>query len=282
MDEIMRRKLLKSIGGSAFAATAFSGATSAKGSSDSDTGLGFNITKLDTSTRDQQIGEVWSAPPVKEMRSFLKKEHDIVVTPNDLEAFIVESSESDASFHLFRTPFEGENSLEADFVVRDLGDGAHASATVGTDVYKSTPSVTSGEGIQSHSPELEGYDIITGLEWSERKDVSSNDEITIQNNCDFSWEFRLGLNTSPPYWLCEAVSILGGLALTVLPEPTTSAAGVATLSLTAAGGGCTIGYTIEDKTGVDVGTNVVVCMNTSCQIDGFGTHCDFEFQSYLK
>lgn len=283
MDELIRRKLLKSIGGSAFAATAFAGAGSAKESSDDDPGLGLKRTKLDASVRNRQIGKIWSDDPVKEMRLFLKKEHDITVTPSNLDAFVVESSEGNASFRLFRTPFGEEHDLEADFVIRDLEDGARVSATIGTDVYKSSPSITSSEGIQSRSSKLEGYDIITGLEWSGQLEVDPNDSITTaQNNCDFTWLYPLGLDNAPPNWVCEAVAYLGGIVLVVYPEPTTSAAGVATITTTAASGGCAVAYTIEDETGVNLGATVVVCLNSSCHIDGFSVDCDFNFQAYLE
>jgi len=58
--------------------------------------------------------------------------------------------------------------------------------------------------------------------------------------------------------------------------------GVAIITITAGSGGCAVGYTIEDETGVNLGATVVVCLETSCEIDGFGVNCDFDFQAYLE
>ena len=283
MDEIIRRKLIKCIGGSAFAGTAFSGVASASESDNFDDRLGLKRTKQDASIRDQQIGKVWSAEPVKEMRSFLKKEYNITVTPSDLDAYIIESSEGNASFRLFRTPFEEEKDIKADVVIRDLEDGTHVSATIGTNVYKSSPSITNNGDNQSRSSELEEYGIITGQEWSDNLDINSDsNSITTQNNCDFTWDYPLGLDDTPPNWVCEAVFYLGGLALAVYPEPTTSGLGIAIITITAGSGGCSVAYTIEDETEVNLGATIIVCLETSCEVDGFGVNCDFDFQAYLE
>nr|WP_152417756.1 hypothetical protein [Haloferax larsenii] len=157
----------------------------------------------------------------------------------------------------------------------------HISATVGTEVYKSGPSIVSDDDVKSQDPDLKEYSIITGQEWTDQLTEGSNNSIGTYSSCDFTWDYELGTDATPPNWMCEAVFVLGGLALTVIPEPGSSAAGVATLTITAASGGCTVAYTIEDETGIDLGATITVCMNSSCSVSGFEVDCDFDFKAYL-
>lgn len=291
MKEMNRRMILQAIGGSAFAASAIAGGASAEESSDENKGLGLERTKLAEPVRNQKISDIWGADPVREMRTFLKKERDISVTPNDLDAFLVESSEGNASFHLFRTPLEEAGSREVDFVVRDLEDGARVSATIGNDLYNSGPEV-SQQGLESDSPELEGYEIVTGVEWYNQPALEGSSQLKTDSDstvttaaapsCDFTWNYAFGLDAAPPNWVCEAVAYLGGVALIVYPEPTTSVGGVAVITITVASGGCSVAYTIEDETGINLGATVVVCLNSACNIDGFGVNCDFDFRAWVE
>jgi FtsH-binding integral membrane protein len=124
---------------------------------------------------------------------------------------------------------------------------------------------------------------VKGAEWtSQLETTSESGPITTQNDCDFTWEYEFGTDGSPPNWVCEAVAYLGGVVLTVYPEPTTSAAGIATIAITTASGGCTVAYTIEDETEINLGATVGVCLNSSCSIDGFGVDCNFDWQAYLE
>nr|WP_152417755.1 hypothetical protein [Haloferax larsenii] len=127
MDDTMRRTLLRSIAGSTIATGAFAGSAAASNSSDEKPGLGFDIEKQEVSVRDNQIGSVWSADPVKEVKKFLRKEHDIKIVPNDLDTYLVKRSNEQGEqneFHLYRTPLSDETDLEADLVIRDHEDGA--------------------------------------------------------------------------------------------------------------------------------------------------------------
>ncbi|WP_396611141.1 hypothetical protein ACH9L7_13100 [Haloferax sp. S1W] len=286
MDDIMRRTLLRRIAGSTIATGAFAGSAAAHESSDDkQPGLGLDIEKQEVSVRDNQLGSVWSTDPVKEMRKFLRKEHDIKIVPNDLDTYLVKPSDKPSDkqngFLLHRTPLSNETDLEADFVIRDHEDGTYTSSTVGIDVYKSGPSIVGNDDIKSQDPDLKEYNIITGQEWTDQLAKISNNSIGTYSSCDLTWDFEFGTDAQPPKWVCEAVFIVGGVTLAILPEPTSTAAGVATLSIYVTSGGCALTQKIEDNTEIDLGATVTLCMNSSCSLSGFAVDCDFDFKAYL-
>lgn len=294
----MRRRLLKGIGGSAIAATTFSGNAIGQGDSkNASDGLGIKIEKRSSQVQPNQMSGLWSEGPVKEMRKFLRKERDVKITPTDLVEYEVEMIDKGESFRLFRTKFTEENQAEADFLVRVQGDVIYTSSTVGTDVYKSSTSIIDDRQIQSSKPELEEYDIISGKEWSSRQKSKTGKkdkgvkEIAAQSantevSCDFAYAHFIGTDLYPPQWMCEAVFVLGSITLILTPEPATTAAGATALATatfaTAASGGCYLTYVIEDGADIDMGVSAVLCMNTECTIDGFDTGCGYDFDLYLE
>ena len=280
MPDKNRRKILRSIGITTIAASGLTGVGTAAGAGNDgqDNGL-FEIEEISHSERSQYIGEAWSSEEVKEIRKFLRKEKDVRYTPSDFDGYGVYRTNSGKSgeydFILLKTPVENHH----DLTVRIGDGGVDATATVGDNVYWSHPlTIENGDDFESRKKEPEGYRITTA---QILQDELVERGMELPSNCSgTSATITLGTD-SIPNWLCELVFVVGGITLTVLPEPTTTAAGVGTLTITAAGGGCVVTHTIEDETAVDPNVDVVICQEMQCGWTGFVYTCWPTFSAWL-
>lgn len=230
------------------------------------------------------------------MRRFLQDETGIDISPTDIEGYRVDiTGPSEDEFIHLKSSVESVGGNDVYFVANLHNGRVLTSATIGNNIYRSSQSMNqsqvdamSAHGQEGEIREMEprGYGLVDSTEYAKRENEASVDNGGVRtlahDDCQVSVILPIGTDYIPE-WLCQLVSVVGGITLSIYPEPTSTYAGIGVLTLTATSGGCTVAHTFEDETGTDLSGGITVCFDGgyTCYWDNIPPTCQPNLSSWI-
>ncbi|WP_133412343.1 hypothetical protein [Natrarchaeobaculum sulfurireducens] len=290
MTDQKRRRVLKAIGASSIFAASSIGATTA-----SETEYDIEKIELSSSEEKKYSREAFSNKAVEEMVEFLREEKSEEILKDDLDGYRVQitgDEEINPSEYVLLTTTINDSGDEV-FTIQVIEGDVYVTAIVDGSGYKSNlETIDSDNDLSAQEKNPEGYNVVDSLEWNEYQEKKTdNNQIIMQSGMDcvrsFTFNTRVGTDDIPQ-WLCTAVAGAGGLVLTLLPEPGSTAGGVGVITLTATSTGCVVTHEFDDDSDIDLsdGVDITICLEAymDCDINSYPpkVDCSPDLSAYVS
>lgn len=268
--KLNRRNILKGIGISATSSSIVSTAA-ASGTRDEEGGL--EITEMSEYETYQNLSNVLDLDPFVEMREFLLEERQSRLRLWDTDGYRATVPDDEDRIKVIKVPIDNFESDDGMLTVTIFPDNElMITANLSDETYRSGSIIsesgsddrtTSSTESDAHTAAGD-HDVMTLEQWTEKATEQVDaDPVSAMGGPDCAQKAVLEWDSSVPGWVCEVVFILGSVTVIVFPEPSSSAAGIAAITITATSGGCTAAYKIQNNTDTDL-SRYTICLTYDC------------------